>query len=340
MIARRSCRSALGGRAVDMYKSGGSMSFLGVLMGVSSFDDFVNMWTRCSASRSRTPILIDESKQVRTEAAEAQASFEGQSQIAADEMTAAQAAKDEIEATKSTMETELAKVTEEVALLQGQEESVRLSAEEAKQREEEAARVAASYSASAGINDYSGGGSYSDSGNSYTGGGGGASAIGGWVNPCPSYYGVTCEFGYSPSPVRTTASTLALRRARLSWRPAGHGHVRGLVRHRAAMPSSFRTATACAPSTCTKAKRRQRWGKPSTPATSSATWAPRACQPARTCTSRLRSTVRRSIHATTTASSEKAASGRLFAARSLAGRRACNGSSTVPLHGGIRPHNG
>ena len=45
----------LGGRVVDMYKSGGSMSFLGVLMGVSSFDDFVNMWTRCSASRSRTP---------------------------------------------------------------------------------------------------------------------------------------------------------------------------------------------------------------------------------------------------------------------------------------------
>lgn len=188
----------LGGRAVDMYKSGGSMSFLGVLMGVSSFDDFVNMWDTLQRIAQQDANLIDESKQVRTEAAEAQASFEEQSQIAADEMTAAQAAKDEIEATKSTMETELAKVTEEVALLQGQEESVRLSAEEAKQREEEAARVAASYSASAGINDYSGGGSYSDSGNSYTGGGGGASAIGGWVNPCPSYYGVTCEFGYSP----------------------------------------------------------------------------------------------------------------------------------------------
>lgn len=188
----------LGGRAVDMYKSGGSMSFLGVLMGVSSFEEFVNAWDVLQRIAQQDANMIDESKQVRSDAAEAQATFEEQTRVAADEMASAQSAKDEIEATKTTMESELSKITEEVALLQGQEESVRLSAEEAKQREEEAARVAASYSASAGITDYSGGGSYSDGGNSYTGGGGGSSAIDGWVNPCPSYYGVTCEFGYSP----------------------------------------------------------------------------------------------------------------------------------------------
>lgn len=195
----------LGERATSMYKQGGPMSFLNVLLGASSFDEFLTNWDALQAIADQDAELIQETKDVRAEAEAAQTEYEAQSQRAKDEMASAQQAKDEIASTKASMESELAKITEDIAVLQGQEDTIRESAEAAKQREAAAAAAAAAYSQSFGVSDYAGGGSGAGatwSGDSssitYPTGGGGSSALSGWVNPCPSYYGVTCEWGYSP----------------------------------------------------------------------------------------------------------------------------------------------
>lgn len=194
----------LGERATSMYKQGGPMSFINVLLGASSFDDFLTNWDALQAIADQDAQLIQEAKDVRAEAEAAQTEYEAQSQKAASEMDAAQQAKTEIANTKASMESELSKITEDIAVLQGQEDTVRESAEAAKQREAAAAAAAAAYSQSNNISDYAGG---SSSGSSWSGdsssityptGGGGSSVLDGWVNPCPSYYGVTCEWGYSP----------------------------------------------------------------------------------------------------------------------------------------------
>lgn len=186
----------LGGRAVDMYKTGGSMSFLEVLLGAASFDEFLTSWDALGRISQQDADMVQEAKEVRAEAAAAQAEFTAQSEKAASEMEKAQVAKQQIETTKASMESELAKMSEEIALLQGQEEFLRISAEEAKEREAYAAEVARQANLAA----ISGGSSSGGSGNANAGtsGGNGSVSISGWVHPCPSYYGVTCEFGYSP----------------------------------------------------------------------------------------------------------------------------------------------
>src|SRR5699024_1537313 len=108
---------------------------------------------------------------------------------AAEEMDKAKAAQEEITATKASMEAELARVTEEVVALQMKEEEERIAAEEAARREALAAQLAAPYVNGGGHN-YSGGGTYPGSNVTVS--------FDGWVSPRPSYYGVTCEFGYSP----------------------------------------------------------------------------------------------------------------------------------------------
>lgn len=217
-------QTSLSARASEMYKTGGTVSFLNVILGAATFEEFITNWDAVNRIATQDTELIAEAKQVREEAASAQAEYEEQTAIAAQQMDEADAAKKEIETTKASMEAELAKVSEEVALLQGQEEEIREEAQAAKEREEYAAKVAAEFNASTGTQSYatsstsdsnsgssstsasstsastssSSSSTVSDSGSSYSSGGGGSASISGWVNPCPSYYGVTCEFGYSP----------------------------------------------------------------------------------------------------------------------------------------------
>lgn len=179
----------LSDRAASMYKSGGSMSFFDVLLGAASFDEFLTSWDALEKISSQDAALVQESKEVRAEAESAQQEYETQKAKAAEEMDKAKAAQEEITATKASMEAELARVTEEVVALQMKEEEERIAAEEAARREALAAQLAAPYVNSGG-NNYSGGGTYP--GNNVT------VSFDGWVSPCPSYYGVTCEFGYSP----------------------------------------------------------------------------------------------------------------------------------------------
>ena len=180
----------LGDRATSMYKTGGSMSFIDVLLGASSFEELVTSWDAFEKISSQDAELIQESKDVKAEAEAAEQEYNEQKAKAAEEVENAKAAQQEIESTKASMEEELTRVNEEVVALQAKEEEERIAAEEAQRRAEEAERLAAT-------TPIPGGGGGGGSTNAGTSGGDGSLNSSGWVNPCPSYYGVTNEFAWA-----------------------------------------------------------------------------------------------------------------------------------------------
>ncbi|WP_165171166.1 M23 family metallopeptidase [Adlercreutzia sp. ZJ242] len=177
----------LGDRARGMYKTGGSASLVEVLLGTSTFEEFLVSWDAIQMIAGQDADLIQESKDARAEAEAAEADYREQQEKAAAEMTNAKAAQEEIAVTKASMETQLAKVTEEIAVLQAKEEQERIAAEEAARRAELEKQYVQQMQQSAGSGASSGGGASAAVPNT-----------GGWTSPCPGYYGVTCEFGYSP----------------------------------------------------------------------------------------------------------------------------------------------
>ncbi|WP_180994990.1 murein hydrolase activator EnvC family protein [Raoultibacter timonensis] len=176
-------------RATSMYKTGGSMSFIDVLLGATSFEDLVTSWDAFEKISSQDAELIQESKDVKAEAESAEQEYNEQKAKAAEEVENAKAAQQEIETTKASMEEELTRVNEEVVALQAKEEEERIAAEEAERRAEEARKLAEST-----VVPGTGGGGSSSAGSS---GGDGSVNVSGWVNPCPSYYGVTNEFAWA-----------------------------------------------------------------------------------------------------------------------------------------------
>ena len=176
-------------RATSMYKTGGSMSFIDVLLGATSFEDLVTSWDAFEKISSQDAELIQESKDVKAEAESAEQEYNEQKAKAAEEVENAKAAQQEIETTKASMEEELTRVNEEVVALQAKEEKERIAAEEAERRAEEARKLAEST-----VVPGTGGGGSSSAGSS---GGDGSVNVSGWVNPCPSYYGVTNEFAWA-----------------------------------------------------------------------------------------------------------------------------------------------
>lgn len=172
-----SLQDRLGDRAAEMYRDG-SLTFLDVMLGANSFRDFLTSWDALERISSQDAQLIEENKEVRAEAKEAEAEAEAQRAKASEAIKTAEAAEKEIADSKAALEEQLEAVNEEIAILLAKEEQERISAEEAARRE-------------AYVNQILDGG-----------GEGGTSAVSngffdGWVSPC-SYYGVTCEFGYSP----------------------------------------------------------------------------------------------------------------------------------------------
>lgn len=160
--------------ARGMYKNGGSVTVLDVVLGASSFDDFIALWDSFERVSGREAALVEASKAARAEADAAKTEMEEQRAAAADEAAKAEAARDGISAAKAELDSELARVTEEVVALTAKEEAERLEKEEAEQRArqaEEAARQA-------------------------TGGGSAAATVSGWTHPCPSAP-VTNEFGWA-----------------------------------------------------------------------------------------------------------------------------------------------
>ncbi len=133
----------LSDRAVSLYKSGGSASYIDVILNATSFREFTTTLDSMERVVNQDQELVQESKDVRAEAEAARNEFETQQAKAAEEMKAAEQAKKEYETAQASMQEQLDKVNEEVMSLQVREEEERMEAEAAKKREEEAARVAA-----------------------------------------------------------------------------------------------------------------------------------------------------------------------------------------------------
>lgn len=177
----------LSSRAVEMYKSGGSITFLEVFLGVSTFEEFLTTWDAMETIADQDADLIQENKDAKAEADAAAEEYGQQTEIAEKEMNKAKAAKQEVESTKASLESELSKVNEQVATLLAQEEEAQMEAEEAEQRMRDAEEAAARLSNIGGGGDGGGGGTTRDVG----------SMVAGWKHPCPGYYGVTNEFGWA-----------------------------------------------------------------------------------------------------------------------------------------------
>lgn len=139
----------LGDRARDMYRSG-SISFVDVILGASSFEEFATTWNMLEMLNEDDAELVQQTKDARKELEAAQAEAEEQAQIAADKTAEAEAVKEEAEATTAEMQETYDKLSAE--------------AEELLRQEEEAAEKARQAAAEAALkNQSSGGGNYDNS---------------------------------------------------------------------------------------------------------------------------------------------------------------------------------
>ncbi|MEG0070885.1 MAG: peptidoglycan DD-metalloendopeptidase family protein [Raoultibacter sp.] len=175
----------LGNRANNMYKNG-SASFLDVLLGASSFDEFLTAWDMMEKISSQDAALVQESKDLRAAAELARQEYSTQKDKAAAEMAKSQQLKDQIGATQTSLREEVAKITAEAAALQAQEEAAAEAALTAKAAAEAAAKAQQQQSSSGGF----GGGSIP--------GGGGSSVISGsgqFAHPCPGAT-LSSDFGW------------------------------------------------------------------------------------------------------------------------------------------------
>ncbi|MEG1516958.1 MAG: peptidoglycan DD-metalloendopeptidase family protein [Raoultibacter sp.] len=180
----------LGNRANNMYKNGTS-SFLDVLLGASSFDEFLTAWDMMEKISSQDAALVQESKDLRAEAEKARQEYSAQKDKAADEMAKSKQLKDQIESTQASLREEVAKITAEAAALQAQEEAAAEAALAAKAAAEAAAKN--QQQARGGASGTAGG-----SGGGSVPGGGGSSVVSGngqFAHPCPGAT-LSSDFGW------------------------------------------------------------------------------------------------------------------------------------------------
>lgn len=161
----------LGDRASEMYRSGGTTSFIDVLLGASTFGEFLTSWDMIERITGQDAALVQESKDVRAEAEAAREEYAAQEKTAAEEMQRSLELKNEIAATQSSLEAEAGNITAEIADMEAQME---LEAEAARQ-------AAAAAEAARNEANYGGGGSGS-AGDSVN------SGSGYFANPCPAAY--------------------------------------------------------------------------------------------------------------------------------------------------------
>ncbi|WP_172135444.1 murein hydrolase activator EnvC [Adlercreutzia sp. ZJ473] len=171
----------LGDRANSMYKTGGSSSLLDVLLGASSFEEFLTSWDMIERITSQDAALVQETKDVRAEAEAAHAEYAEQERIASEQMQKSLDLKNEIASTQAALKVEADSITAEVAEMQAQ---IELQAEAARQAAEAAAAAEAARQAQMSAANSGGSGS-----NSFAGASAGSSVVvgsGTLSNPCPA----------------------------------------------------------------------------------------------------------------------------------------------------------
>ena len=104
----------LGARAVYMYRQG-PLSFLAVLFGATSFEEFTTSWDLINAINIENAQLIQANKDAREEAQTAREEFAEQEKVAAQNLAEIEALKNHAEELYTAQEAELACLSEEVA---------------------------------------------------------------------------------------------------------------------------------------------------------------------------------------------------------------------------------
>ena len=121
----------LSAMVTNMYKTGGSSSFLEVVLGAESFDEFLTKWDAYAAVTGLGADLVVEAKECKAAYEAAKADHEDQMKIASHKMEEAESARLEIESKQETLREEAEKITEQAIELQAQEELEREAARQA-----------------------------------------------------------------------------------------------------------------------------------------------------------------------------------------------------------------
>ena len=125
----------LGDRARSMYRSG-STSFLDVILGATSFEDFATTWNVLEQLNSDDAQLVQQTKDARVELQNAQDEAEQQAKVASDKANEAKQVKDQAEATTNEMQQKYDSLSAEA------EELLKKEEEEAEKARQAAAQAA------------------------------------------------------------------------------------------------------------------------------------------------------------------------------------------------------
>ena len=118
----------LGTRARSMYRSGGT-SFLDLLLGATTFEEFVTNWDILNQMNENDANLVQQTKDLRAEVEAQQAELSKQEQIAAEKAEEARVNKEEAEGTVAALQAELDSLDAEArALLLAEQEEAAAAA--------------------------------------------------------------------------------------------------------------------------------------------------------------------------------------------------------------------
>jgi len=126
-------QSRLGARANHMYRQG-PLSFLEVIFGATSFEEFASTWDLINLINQENATLIQANKDARAEAQAAHEDFTAQEKIAAERQAEAEAIQTRALELIEQQKAELEGLNAEVAALVEAEQAARLAAEEAAAR--------------------------------------------------------------------------------------------------------------------------------------------------------------------------------------------------------------
>ncbi len=119
----------LGERARDMYRSGDT-SFLDVILGASSFEQFATTWSLLETLNSNDAELVNETKTARAELETAKQEAQEQAQVASDKAEEAKQVAEAAEATAAQMQSTYNSLSAEAAELVAQQQAATEAAEQ------------------------------------------------------------------------------------------------------------------------------------------------------------------------------------------------------------------
>ena len=172
----------LGTRARSMYRSGGT-SFLDLLLGATTFEEFVTNWDILNQMNENDATMVQQTKDLRAEVEAQREELSKQEQIASDKAEEARVNKENAEVTVAALQAELDSLDAEARELLLAEQEEAAAAARAAEAEENANQPNSGSggggSSNSGGNDGGGGGNDGGGGGGNDGGGGGGNDGGG-----------------------------------------------------------------------------------------------------------------------------------------------------------------